>query len=180
MKKCAQCGCGNPDNATQCSQCGGAEFVVSVLSPEQSECGKPVESSGSAFDVSPTGESALCVYCLCPNRPDAYWCERCGAPLGATATFGPLESALAVGFAYRAAVRGRPKFFVLLSVWVLCFPSLLANAVTLSIVISSGADLFVGTIELCLCIIGGAVSAAMLYQVTNNYLTIPKIVFDKN
>jgi len=180
MKKCAQCGGGNPENATRCSQCGGAEFVVPVLSPEQSECGKPVESSDSAFDASLTRESALCVYCLFPNRPDAYWCERCGAPIGATATFGPLESAFAVGFAYRAAFRGRPKSFVLLSVWGLCFPSLLANAATLSIVISSGTDLFVGTIELCLCIIAGAVSAATLYQVTNNYLTIPKTVFDKN
>ena len=84
-----------------------------------------------------------------------------------------------MGFAYRAAVRGHPKVFVVIGIWVLFLPNLLANAAALSLIISSGMDLFVGGIVLWFCIGSGAFSAAMLYKVTNNYLTIPKLVLDE-
>jgi hypothetical protein len=121
-----------------------------------------------------TEEVALCPCCLFPNLPEVPWCKRCGAAITAVSTFAPLESAQATGLVYRGAVRGHPKLFVLVIIWLWFLPSLLAHISILFGILSgwfSGVD---GVFYLWWAVIGGAISAILLYRVTWNYFNIPK------
>jgi len=67
----------------------------------------------------------ICPTCHTLNVPGVAFCRRCGGPLGFISTIGPLETAYTEGFAYRQAVQGRPKFIVVLGIWLIFFPILI-------------------------------------------------------
>lgn len=202
MKACAWCGRENDDDAIYCRECGTTFAIPGPSEPPEEQLTEPVDEYPELLpDVSPSGEYALCPSCVFPNVPDVQWCKQCGAPMNFISTIGPLERCYAEGFAYRRAVRGRPKFIVVLGIWFLFFPSLLAciglfcstvglgvlnefigfwpfRVVTASTRVGSnlpgGNSGFVDVLFLLFSVSWGAIAAVMLYRVTKNYLTIPK------
>jgi ribosomal protein L40E len=187
MKKCAYCGRENDDDATQCRECGTGEFLAPGPAPTQPlvEAGKDeaeaiTPAEDSIPELSIPGESAVCPTCHTLNLPEVTFCRRCGAPIGFISTIGPLEAAYAEGFAYRRAVEGRPQFIIVVGIWLLFFPSLVASIGFSLSILKTGMDGiggFVGLIRFFLfwiCVGFGVISALMLYRVTRNYLIIRK------
>ncbi|HEY0548392.1 MAG TPA: hypothetical protein VGF13_02255 [Verrucomicrobiae bacterium] len=133
-------------------------------------------------DVSPEAEAALCTYRVFPNLPDVPWCKKCGAPLGWSAVVGPADAARASGFMWRGALRGRPKVFVLLSVWVLFLPrfvlSFIGALVFLFTLLSDVPGCFV-LVYLLLTLFYGTMSFLMLFHITRNFLKIPRLKLDE-
>jgi hypothetical protein len=206
MKECAWCGRENDDDAIYCRECGTTFAIPGPPEPPAEQKTETVDEFPELEpDVSPGGEYALCPSCVFPNVPDVQWCKRCGAPLNFISTIGPLEHLYAEGFAYRRAVRGRPKFVVVLGIWLLFLPGLLgcisvfcgtvgngaldglaifwpSRVVTISARagsnFSGGHSGFMDVLLVLLSVFWGAVCAVMLYRVTKNYLTIPKLHLD--
>jgi hypothetical protein len=110
---------------------------------------------------------------------DASWCKRCGASMSYASIVGPLDAALASGFMWRGAVRGRPKPFVLVSVWLLFFPKLLVNLLAALSILTFGMTGLASLAMLWVALAFAAVAFMMLYQVTRNYLTIPPAHLDE-
>jgi len=181
MKSCAYCGRENEDDAVRCCECGTAQFVhpasSAMLSQRQAE--RVADAPDPECDVPADGEAALCTYCLFPNLPEASWCKRCGASMSYASIVGPLDAALASGFMWRGAVRGRPKPIVLLGVWMLFFPSLLWNLLVALSILTFGMTGPALLAMLWFTVAYAAVAFRMLYQVTRNYVTIPPMHLDE-
>lgn len=160
MKSCDYCGRDNRDDATHCQECGTNRFVVSkapAMPPRK------VARPDPDPDVPPDGESQLCVSCLFPNLKMASVCKRCGVSLSAISTIGPLEQAYAEGHAFRQAVEGRPKFVVLVGIWLLFFPVFLLALVLMFTPGAGGlAPFFLGGALALFCLV-------MLYRSTRNF-----------
>ena len=92
---------------------------------------------------------------------------------------GPLDAALASGFMWRGAVRGRPKPIVFLGVWMLFFPSLLWNLLVALSILTFGMTGPALLAMLWFTVAYAAVAFRMLYQVTRNYVTIPPMHLDE-
>ena len=76
---------------------------------------------------------------------------------------------------YRGAVRGRPKLFVLAGVWIIFLPVFLGDLIVfynglLNLNFSGYAFA-----TLWWSFFSGVISGTMLFKVTRNYLTIPKL-----
>jgi ribosomal protein L40E len=181
MKSCAYCGRANEDDAMRCRECGTAQFVLpaSPGTSSQGQSERVAEVQDPECDVPADDEAALCTNCLFPNLPDASLCKRCGASMSYASIVGPLDAALASGFMWRGAVRGRPKPFVLVSVWVLFFPSLLWNLLVALSILTVGMTGPASLAMLWFALGFAAVAFMMLYQVTRNYLTIPRRHLDE-
>jgi hypothetical protein len=175
MKNCAYCGRENAEEALACRECGTAEFVAASLPapPEPHQVETAVEPAEPEPDVPADGESALCTYCVFPNLPEASSCKRCGAALNYPAIVGPIEAAHASGFMWRGALRGRPKPFVLLSIWVIFLPSLIINVGSAFSILAGSAGGAIALPFFWLSLFFAAVCFTMLYRVTRNYLTLP-------
>jgi ribosomal protein L40E len=181
MKSCAYCGRENEDDAVRCRECGTAQFVLPAsaeTSHKQAE--RVADVQDPECDVPAEEEAALCTYCLFPNSPDAPWCKRCGASISYASIVGPLDAALASGFMWRGAVRGRPKPFVLVSVWMLFFPKLLVNLLAALSILTFGMTGIASLALLWVALAFAAVAFMMLYQVTRNYVTIPPRHLDES
>jgi len=115
-----------------------------------------------------------CLSCLAPNEATVDFCERCGAPLGTTATLDPLKMIRAEAFMLEKATVGKPKLIVLLGIWIIFFPMLAASVLlTISQIlygISSEGFVFFW-IGFGLTIL----SLVVLYRVTRNYFTPPDL-----
>ncbi|MDB6035285.1 MAG: Double zinc ribbon [Verrucomicrobiales bacterium] len=176
MKNCAYCGQENADDASACQECGTAEFngPTAPSAPVQQTIEPLAEFPDPEPDISPEEESALCTYCVFPNSPEASSCKRCGASIGYPSIVGPVDAARASGFMWRGALRGRPKRFVLFSIWVLFLPLLIINSLSaLSILFGAAGAVALPFFWLSLGF--GAVSFTMLYRVTKNYFGGPII-----
>jgi len=191
MKRCEYCGRENDDDAIKCRECGTSEFFVPAPAPTQprveqgeGEPGATTPPEDSIPELPIPGESMICPTCHTLNVPGVAFCRRCGGPLGFISTIGPLETAYAEGFAYRQAVQGRPKFIVVLGMWLIFFPILVTMiAFSLSILKKGmeGTGGLVGIIGFFLfwiCVGFAVISAIMLCRVTKNFLTIPKRTLD--
>lgn len=161
MKTCGYCGRENEDDAVFCSECGQDEFpTVEIETKPEPEPLTP--------DVSPDEEAAICPFCLFPNLTTRQWCKQCDAPIMGVG-FDPLKSAWALGSMWRGVVRGRPKTWVFFGVWAYFLPGVFfAPWAFLSGAYSNSLPLVI------LSLVYAAIDASMLYQVTRNYLTIPK------
>lgn len=181
MKSCAYCGRENEDDAMRCCECGTARFVLPASPPASSErqTAPAAQTPQAECDVPAESVAALCTNCLFPNFPDAAWCKRCGASIGYASIVGPQDAAVASGFMWRGAVLGRPKPFVLVSVWVLFFPKLLWNLLLAFFVLAGGITGLLAVATLWLALAFAAVAFMMLYQVTRNYLTVPQRHLDE-
>jgi|SRR5689334_5919072 len=183
MKSCAYCGRENEDDAMQCSECGTNRFVLAAApvtsAQKQAERVAEAPTPEPECDVPAGSEVALCTFCLFPNLPDAAWCKRCGASISYASIVGPLDVAIASGFMWRGAVRGRPKRFVLLGVWVLFFPVFVLNLLSALSVFVVGIAGPLSLVLFWLTLGYAGVAFMMLYQVTRNYLTIPPMHLDE-
>jgi hypothetical protein len=181
MKSCAYCGRENEDDAVRCHECGTAQFVLpaSKVTSAQIQTEGIGESLEPDSDVPTEEEAALCTYCLFPNLPGDAWCKRCGASISYASIVGPLDAALASGFMWRGAVRGRPKPFVLVSVWVLFFPKFLGSLLAALGLLAFGMTGLGSLAMLWITLAYGAIAFRMLYQVTRNYITIPPMHLDE-
>jgi hypothetical protein len=120
-----------------------------------------------------SGEIKPCMSCFAPNDIDAVVCQECGLRFGDSDVLQPLNVARAEGQVYQNLALGekgarRPKFVILLGVWVIFLPLLIIG---IGIVISQILDLngFVSFVFIC---IGGAAiyfSLLMLGRVTRRY-----------
>ena len=122
---------------------------------------------------SDAGRTINCSSCMALNRVSEAFCEECGAPIGATATLVPTQVIRAEGFMLRKALEGRPRFIVLLGVWILHLPVLVVGlGAAIYIIINwRGLSAFVFFWTL----IGlSLIAFIILYRITKNYLTIPK------
>jgi len=181
MKSCAYCGGENEDHALHCRQCG-TEFATplsAMASPRQNDDAE-AELPEPECDVPPNGEAALCTYCLFPNLPETPWCKRCGASVSFASIVGPVDAARASGFMWRGALRGRPKPFVLASVWLLFFPRLLWDLLVALSILTSGFSDPLDLPMFWLALAFAAVAFTMLYQVTRNYVTIPPMHWNES
>jgi len=180
MKTCGYCGRENEDSAVVCRECGQSEFpetakalAAQLESPVEKEPELPEPEVGSGE------EACICPFCLFPNLPEREWCKNCGAPFN-TSVMGPFECALAEGSMWRGVVRGRPKPIVLVIIWIWFFPAFLLGVTAILFgLIAMLAGLFSGV----LLVFGAGLfysllSGSMLFQVTRNFLTIPKTKFD--
>lgn len=123
----------------------------------------------------------LCTYCVFPNSPEASWCRKCGSPVNYGGIVGPVDAARATMFMWLGALRGRPKVFVLVTIWIFFLPLFLIQLFgTLAfawLFLTGEANpftVFVMGYSVVLC---GA-AFLMLFQVTRNFFTVPKITLD--
>jgi hypothetical protein len=173
MKNCAYCGRENADNGMRCCECGTEEFVDPASPPPAAPPRKienRVEIPDPEPDVGPDDESALCTFCLFPNRPEISWCKRCGGPIGSTTSIVPTDAILTMGFVYRGAVEGNPKLLVLFGVWILFFPGFVANGLVLLCVLGGVIGGMGGVAYFWSSLLGGAICSTMLYRATRNYI----------
>ena len=116
-------------------------------------------------DSEPHEGHPLCISCLAPNEPEAHFCKKCGAPLDSYSATAPFERTLAQGYAFRAAVTGKPKLIVVIGMWILFFPPVCAGIFGLYAALSGQAPVFSFLVSLVIGIIGGI----LIYKTTKNY-----------
>jgi hypothetical protein len=118
---------------------------------------------------SPTLEEAdgqqLCISCACLNDPEAHFCRRCGAPLTSYSATGPLERILAEGYIYRQAAERPRKFIVVLGVWLIFGPMIMAGA--MMILMGRKDDFLYGALFGAYVLVA---SVVMIVRTTRNYL----------
>jgi hypothetical protein len=118
-----------------------------------------------------------CVSCLAQNGPFDTFCHECGAPIGRTATLDPIQTIQTEGFLFRKALEGRPKVTVLMGVWILHLPVLLGGVGGAIYIIryqrGLAAFVFFWALVALSCF-----AFIVLYRITKNYLTLPKVTRD--
>ena len=180
MKECAWCGRENDDDALRCRECGTAEFKGdSAKSIESNEPEIETVAEDTYPDLEPDvsfeDDCELCISCLFPNAPGRPFCKRCGAPVNFISTISPAYWPFAMGFGYRQAVRRRPKLIVLIGIWIIFFPGLIAGLFMIPGILFNRYD---GLLAIPLISLYNAVSISMVYRVTKNFCTLPKKNFD--
>jgi hypothetical protein len=114
----------------------------------------------------------LCGHCMCDNHPLADFCEDCSRPIGRYTTLDPFKNIFARGWVYRRAAAGHDSLAVLIGMWLLFLPMVLASLMVLGIVVSNG--MFGGFIEILifvsfnLCFV--VAPAVLLKNVTTGYI----------
>ena len=115
-------------------------------------------------------EIIACLSCLAPNEATVAFCEKCGAPIGTTATLDPLKMIRAEGFMLEKAVSRRPKPIVLLGVWIIFLPWLVMGVMMAGSQILYSFD-STGFVFFWLGIGLAVVALVILDRVTRNYFT---------
>jgi hypothetical protein len=116
--------------------------------------------------MTPEQDTPLCLSCLHPNGEEAHFCVKCGAPLDSYAATAPFEQIYAEGHAFRSATQGKPSLIVVLGIWILFLPGVVAGIFIgpLTLMYSGswiGMIVFAGF---------GCLSAALIYLTTRRYL----------
>lgn len=70
-------------------------------------------------------DQPLCPHCLAEISPRDHFCPKCNGPISSHALIDPLGSIYATAHGYSNAMRGRPRWIVLIGVWLLLGPSFL-------------------------------------------------------
>ena len=123
--------------------------------------------------ITNSDDTITCVSCLSPNRRFATFCEKCGAPIGATATVDPLQTIRAESFVIHKALERRPSLIVLLGLWLTHFPVLVASIGVAIYMILYGIGI-TGFLFFWVMIAICCYAVVVLFRVTRKYLTIPK------
>lgn len=117
-------------------------------------------------------ETVVCVSCLAPNDAENDFCDECGTPISTTSTLDPLKTIRSEGVLFdKAATTSKPKFIILLGIWILFFPALLAGAFLLFTTVIMGAG-FGGFLSFWISVGLILMSLIILYRVTRNYYVI--------
>src|SRR6478735_8409081 len=94
---------------------------------------RSTESMSTESDLLQTSQNeVVCPKCLLANAATAAFCADCGAPIGMVAAIDPIQQIQAEGFAYRSAVEGPPKLIIVVGMWLLFGPIVLAWPFVLS------------------------------------------------
>jgi di/tricarboxylate transporter len=111
---------------------------------------------------------------MAPNEVSANFCANCRAPLSSYASTGPVEHLFAEGAVYRQAAERPRKFVVVLGVWLL-FGMMLLVGLWRCIFGSSQDEPLVPRIIVSLFGLAVvAVSGAMIWKTTRNYLALSR------
>lgn len=111
-----------------------------------------------------------CMSCLAPNDEFADFCEKCGTPLSTSSTLDPLKIIRTEGFIVgKATTIKRPKFIIVLGIWVLLFPSLVVSLFGAVSVAMYGAE-FAGFFLFWVAVGWSVFVSVVLYRVTRNYM----------
>jgi len=114
-------------------------------------------------------EQQLCISCLAPNEPEAHFCKKCGAPLDSYSATAPFERTLAQGYAFRAAVTGKPRLIVVIGMWILFFPAVCVGIIGLYAALTRQTPLQFSLISLVI----GCIGSILIYKTTKNYFFPP-------
>ncbi|MCB1093565.1 MAG: zinc ribbon domain-containing protein [Verrucomicrobiae bacterium] len=121
-------------------------------------------------------EAELCVSCLEPNTPGANFCAKCGAPLSAYSSTGPIERVMAEGFIYRAGAECPQKAIVVMGLWILLgLPAVFGTVAGLGGILFI-PDLRMTLLNLLILIVSAAVLSVPIRSVRNylKYRQSPK------
>jgi len=94
------------------------------------------------------GATPVCPHCLTPVGQFDHFCPKCAGPITAIASFDPMGQIYSTGRAYQRAVTGRPRFFVVLAMWLIFGPqvvTLLFGICAISLVRGSDRYGFMGS-----------------------------------
>ncbi len=117
-------------------------------------------------------EIIACMSCLAPNDEFADFCEKCGTPLSTSSTLDPLKVIRTEGFVVgKATTIQRPKFIILLGIWVLFFPTLLPSIFMAISQVMYGAE-FAGFVFFWAAVAWSVFVSVVLYRVTKNYFKL--------
>ena len=129
--------------------------------------GPPAEAQAGSPD-----ERIVCPHCIQPIGRFDHFCPHCGGPVTAHASIDPLGQVYAAGHGYRSATSGRPRFVVLLGMWLIFGPQLAVFLYVLcALCCGPRGDVTAGGILGLAVVFGlGALYAAILWKVTSRYL----------
>ena len=130
---------------------------------------KPIVEENYAPDSSEK-DLTVCASCLAQNYESASHCQNCGYQLDSTSTLDPLKTIQAEGFMLRKATEGKPKFIVVLGIWIMFLPFLAAGIALAISQIFDGSG-FAGFVFFWLGVGLAYVGFIMLYRTTLNYMS---------
>jgi hypothetical protein len=116
----------------------------------------------------------VCFSCMRPNEFGRQYCKFCNAPISQTSSSDPLQIAYGEGMAYRKAAEGKPKFVVVLGVWIIFFPTLIVSAVSAFDIMTYGEGTS-GFLLFWVTFLLAVFCSVMVYRVTKNYIFLDKI-----
>lgn len=128
-------------------------------------------------------ERQVCLSCLHGNIPGLDLCEKCGAPIGKYTTFLPFERTLAEGVCYRSAVSNPRKPIILIGIWILFAPGLLAFLYALFVaknILLHKWPFPYGAGVAELFFLYGLISVIILYRTTRNYIKLKNRTLPEN
>jgi hypothetical protein len=114
----------------------------------------------------------LCPNCLTPNDPHAHFCCQCSMPLTSHAEIDPISRIYAMGDSWRKANNRPTRLIIVLGMWLIFMPSIFVGIAFLySVVIGEPLeDRSLIFIRLPLTLVWVALSGAILWKTTTNYL----------
>lgn len=118
-------------------------------------------------------QTITCLSCLAQNEPSTPFCHNCGAPVGGSANFDPLQTIRTEGYLLGKALEGRPKPVVFLGIWILYLP-VLAVGLGISIYMIFKGHGWPGFIFFWAGMGLSYLGFTILYRATKNYLTMRK------
>jgi hypothetical protein len=128
-----------------------------------------------AYQPLPESEQKqLCISCMAPNDVSADFCSSCKAPLSSYASTGPFEHLFAEGAVYRQAAERPRKFVVVLGVWIIFGTLLLFGMGWCVVVWFQGRSIAEGIIFSVFGVAMAAISSAMIWKTTRNYLALSR------
>ena len=129
-------------------------------------------SAGSAATPNHDG-TPVCPHCMADVAPDADFCQRCGDPLSSLATMDPYKQIFAQGYIYREAASRPKSWIVLLGMWLIFTPMVMAASCSLISNSLSLQQMGPGLIQPVLFLLFGlgllVLYSAILFRVTSRY-----------
>lgn len=121
-------------------------------------------------EIDQTAEVIVCPACGLQIGAANVFCPNCGAPLSLLAHVDPIQSIRTEGLMYAKAIDAKPKFIILVGIWVIFLPVLIGSLMLSgSIIIGGIGSGMSGFIFFWAGIALAAVSFVMLFKVTRNY-----------
>lgn len=117
--------------------------------------------------IDPTA-TPLCPHCLTELPPRAPFCPKCNAPVGAYATYDPIQQIYSTGWLYRRAIGSGISTMALIGMWIIFGPT--AVLVTIGLVTEAVGGRSAVTFGSVLSIVVGGLSVYILYLVTRSYV----------
>ncbi len=124
----------------------------------------------------PEDATPVCPHCLEPVSELDHFCPKCLGPITAHASIGPMEQVYSYGRMCQRATSGKPRFVVVLGMWLIFGPMVLFPSVLLALGASGhlgqfqGAGLVLDMVALALIVGLIVLYAAILWKVTSRYV----------